>query len=100
MEHQYDPQEVSVATYDGRCITALAFITNDRYRTIQRGLLPTDRYLNLITNGAKQMGIDSTYRKWLEQIPSIPDRQRGSECYQTRSSLPTDTTYRVKGKGI
>ena len=43
MEHQYDAKEVVVRAYDGRAVTALAFITNGRHETVKRGLLPTAR---------------------------------------------------------
>jgi len=99
MEHQYDAKEVSVTSYDGVVRKALAFITNYRHETLERGLLPTDRYVKLIQTGAKQMGIDASYRKWLDQIPSVPDKERGQEYYQTQSAPGKRVTENSKRKG-
>ena len=43
------------------------------------------RYINLIRKGAEQMGIEPSYCKWLQQIPSVPDNSRDADYYDTGS---------------
>eukprot|EP00957_Ditylum_brightwellii_P186888 14231886-Ditylum_brightwellii.AAC.1 len=85
MEHQYIPREITVSSYDGRTISALAFITPPQYQ-IARTVLPSTRYIGLITRGAREMKLDESYCDWLEQIPSVEDKARGDEYYTIVSS--------------
>lgn len=81
MEHQYRTELVRVLAYDGREIDALAFVSPVEFQTRRLDLLPTERYMGLIFRGAREMKLDLGYRRWLDQIPCIGDRARGSEYY-------------------
>ena len=67
--------------YDGRTVPALAFISPDEFATVSGDLLPTQRYMRLISVGARQMRLQASYCDWLDQVPVIDDKSRGSAYY-------------------
>ena len=88
MEHQYEAREVSVHTYDGRTVPALAFVSPDEWATARHDLLPTRRYMGLIASGARQMQLQPAYCEWLDQVPVINDSARGSDYYVCAGKAP------------
>jgi len=79
IEYEYGTTDVSVTAYDGRQILAKAFVTPPEFK-LARSLPPTERYLNLIKDGCKDMGIDAKYQVWLKSIE--PQKgQRGNEYW-------------------
>lgn len=79
IEYEYGTTDVSVTAYDGRQILAKAFVTPPEFK-LARSLPPTERYLNLIKDGCKDMGIDAKYQVWLKSIEAQKG-QRGNEYW-------------------
>ncbi len=79
IEYEYGTTDVSVTAYDGRQIVAKAFVTPPEFK-LARSLPPTERYLNLIKDGCKAMGIDATYQVWLKSLEAQRG-QRGNEYW-------------------
>ena len=104
MEHQYEAQPVVVRALReprGREIEALAFVSGEAFRTRSRELVPTTRYLGLLQRGAEAMELGREYRDWLSQVPSVPDRHRGVEYYDTEGggAGPNSRAQRGRGRG-
>ena len=83
MESGYRPVEVDVFASDGRGkIRAVVFIS-PKHRNVRDDLHPTNRYLKLIIDGAKQWNLDAAYVRWLESLESIPSQNRGPLYWRT-----------------
>lgn len=55
MEHQYTAKQVTVQAYNGAQIVALAFVSPQEFKTVERGVLPTQRYkLQVQTHPSEQ----------------------------------------------
>ena len=71
--HQADVSDLvrSSASASGVCevVHALAFKTNPCAIASAR-TLPSERYIRIIREGARTSGVESSYLRWLEQIPS------------------------------
>jgi len=82
-----------------KSIAALAFVSIPEYCTKQKDLQPTMRYLNLIRNGARSMGLESRYCDWLEKgLTGLPENQkRGQDYYDTVQA--SNVTNEKGGKG-
>eukprot|EP00966_Prymnesium_polylepis_P063228 1467399-Prymnesium_polylepis.1 len=72
----YDTVEVPVKLYAedcagqiGRIQSAMAFKTIDS-ALVSANTLPSARYIGIIREGARTVGIESAYLSWLERIPS------------------------------
>mmetsp|Transcript_1843 Transcript_1843/g.2668 ORF Transcript_1843/g.2668 Transcript_1843/m.2668 type:complete len:145 (+) Transcript_1843:662-1096(+) len=87
------PQSASIS------IAALAFVSIPEYCTKRKDLQPTMRYLNLIRNGARSMGLESRYCDWLEKgFEGLPEnKKRGQEYYDTVQK--SDAKSKIGGKG-
>ena len=44
----------------------MAFVTMKGFETVKKDLLPTNRYINLIKDGAHEMGLNTEYTNWLD----------------------------------
>ena len=83
MESGYRPVEVEVLASGGRGkIRAVVFIS-PTHRNVRSDLPTTNRYLNLIIDGAKQWNLDAAYVRWLESLESIPSQNRGPLYWKT-----------------
>eukprot|EP00929_Paragymnodinium_shiwhaense_P093629 TRINITY_DN53841_c0_g1_i1.p1 TRINITY_DN53841_c0_g1~~TRINITY_DN53841_c0_g1_i1.p1 ORF type:complete len:726 (-),score=125.51 TRINITY_DN53841_c0_g1_i1:463-2604(-) len=85
MEHQYEPTELEVEAYDGRCVNARCFISMPAFRTLAQDLAATERYMKLIREGAQQSGLDANYVTWLCGLPSLKG-DRGPEYYEVQGA--------------
>jgi hypothetical protein len=68
---------VSVETYDGRTITAIAFCQKPQAET-KRDYWPSARYMNLLRNGAREYGVQTAYIEYLDSLPSFKQKPLGS----------------------
>ena len=79
MEYEYRTVQINVESYDGRVISAQAFVSPPEWK-LPTNVAPPERYLKLIRDGCKEMGIDMSYQDWLNSIASNRGR-RGSEYW-------------------
>jgi len=86
MEHEYTTVDVEVETYDGRTISAKAFVTPPKFR-LSTYPAPPERYLNLIKDGAATSQLDSAYASWLGTLPSVKG-ERGEEYWSCPGKKP------------
>ena len=73
-EYAYDTVEVNVDIYgpDGskkQVQPALAFKSN-ACAVVSANTLPSTRYIGMIRQGARSMGVEASYCDWLERVPS------------------------------
>ncbi|CAE7745808.1 tatD [Symbiodinium pilosum] len=83
----------NVESYDGRVIGAQAFVTPSEWK-LPQNVAPPDRYLKLIRDGCKDMGIDLAYQQWLQSISSNKG-QRGPEYWDA----PANTKKKARVDG-
>lgn len=62
-------------------IRAVAFVTPED-RCIVDGLPVSQRYLDLLIDGARHWELDAAYRGWLEGLQGIEGSKRGQQYYQ------------------
>ena len=79
IEYEYRTTELNVESYDGRVIAAQAFVSPAEWK-LPTSVAPPERYLKLIREGCKEMGIDFSYQRWLQSISSNKG-QRGPEYW-------------------
>lgn len=90
IEFEYGTTDVQVTAYDGRQIVAKAFVTPPNFKLVQ-SLPPPERYLNLIKDGCETMGIDPSYRSWLESLQTEKG-QRGGHYWSVGQQKPQSET--------
>ncbi|CAE7748833.1 tatD [Symbiodinium sp. KB8] len=90
IEYEYRTTELNVESYDGRVIAAQAFVSPAEWK-LPTSVAPPERYLKLIREGCKEMGIDFSYQRWLQSISSNKG-QRGPEYWDA----PANKQKRVK----
>lgn len=86
MEHEYTTVCVHVSTYDGQSISAQAFVSPPEWKLAIYPAPPL-RYLKLIRDGCKTMGIEESYQDWLQKL-SANAGQRGPEYWDVAGDLP------------
>lgn len=69
----YDRHPVTVETSEGP-VVALTY--QGLPAVLDDGCLPTRRYINILLRGAKEAGLDPSYRAWLEAHPLHPPWDR------------------------
>ena len=78
----YERVEVSVITYGGRRLRAFAYVGLPEC-TGEDGI-PSERYRNILVDGATDMRLQPGYVEWLRSIPTVPRNPRA------RFELPDD----------
>ena len=76
----YRVSEVEAVDYQGKKMNVLTLtnLPEDNYRPMESYKnCPSERYKNLVVNGAKQSNIDPNYIKWLETQQSYDKSQHG-----------------------
>lgn len=89
-EAGYELKAVHLRPYNNRkqVITALAYVVRKDRVAPYRDNLPTDRYMNLIQEGAVAQGLEKEYRDWLASVQSILPRKR-SRAESTKTDNDT-----------
>ena len=82
---EFVKQPRNVESYDGRVIGAQAFVTPSEWK-LPQNVAPPERYLKLIRDGCKDMGIDLAYQQWLQSISSNKG-QRGPEYWDAPANF-------------
>ncbi|GAQ81582.1 hypothetical protein KFL_000840240 [Klebsormidium nitens] len=81
----YLEEEVTVETYSGKQVQAVAFRTAPRIALPRHLEVPASkRYLDLLVEGAKAIGLDKDYVRRLEELPRAPPAN-GIEKWISRS---------------
>ena len=71
-----------VDTYDGRRVTAQAFISGPMSQ-LPEEVKPTERYMRLLRAGAGDNYLDPLYQAWLSSVDTVPSAGLGAEYYDT-----------------
>lgn len=90
MEDGYDAVSMTVTAYDGRRIVAQVFVSKAD-QVIVDGLPPSERYKQLLLDGANEFQLDDSYTQWLAALDSIHPSSRGEQYYRKVTPLPPTT---------
>jgi sulfite reductase (NADPH) flavoprotein alpha-component len=100
----YDRQVVLVRTDDDRSIEAVVYVGLPANLCAE--CLPTQRYINILVEGARQFELDPEYVAWLEQHPlhvherRPPFRHPEGAPWFTSASLAEHPTYIAVGGAV
>eukprot|EP00898_Chlorokybus_atmophyticus_P002623 jgi/Chlat1/3361/Chrsp23S03806 len=87
METGYDVGQCKVTAYDEtRCADARVFVSTPGSRTFRKDLVPDQRYLKLLQEGAQEHQLDAAWQGYLLLIMPLPLSRRGREYYDTLNS--------------
>eukprot|EP00877_Chromochloris_zofingiensis_P001162 jgi/Chrzof1/11046/Cz05g21180.t1 len=81
-EGGYVLKELEVETYDGKRVTAAAFVSSP-FATLAGEVQPTEKYMRLLRDGASDNYLDPVYQAWLSSIETVPSVGLGPEYYNT-----------------
>lgn len=71
-----------VETYDGWRATARTFVSGPLAQ-LHAEVVPTERYMKQLRDGAADNYLDPLYQAWLSSIETVPSVGLGSEYYDT-----------------
>jgi hypothetical protein len=72
----YRPVLLSIKSYDGRVISAYTLICDHSSRSICRHpTQPSERYKRLLTSGAAEFGLHTSYQDYLQTFPAFKKRK-------------------------
>lgn len=70
---RYERIEATVATYGGRRVRAYVYVGIPA--VLERGCLPSERYRNILVNGAVELQLDAAYVERLRAMPTAPRKE-------------------------
>lgn len=73
---------LQVETYDGWRATAKAFVSG-ALAQLQAEVVPTEKYMKQLRDGAADNYLDPLYQAWLSSIETVPSAGLGPEYYDT-----------------
>jgi hypothetical protein len=81
-EGGYQLIDIEVETYDGWRATARTFVSGPLAQ-LQAEVVPTERYMKQLREGAAQNYLDPLYQAWLSSIETVPSVGLPPEYYDT-----------------
>lgn len=69
-----------------RSVTATAFVSRPMLQ-LRQAVPPTERYLQLLRQGARERGLGAGYSAWLHSVPSVRSSGLPAEYFDTPSGL-------------
>lgn len=91
-ETGYVLSDIEVQTYEGKIVTAKAFLSKSSM-TLKASVLPTKRYLGLLLGGAIEHGLAEEYVMWLRCMDCVDSDGLGFEYFDTPSILYTNISF-------
>ncbi|MEW5306203.1 MAG: hypothetical protein WDW38_009061 [Sanguina aurantia] len=83
-EGGYVTQSTEVETYDGKVVSARVFVSGP-LATLAAEVIPTEKYMHSLRDGAADNYLDPLYQGWLSGIETVSSAGLGPEYYDTPS---------------